>query len=61
MKKRLIGIYFSATDTTRKYVKSFADALSKNIDIEINLADNLSAPLPDITPEDLVIIAAPVY
>lgn len=31
------------------------------MDIEINLADNLSEHLPDITPEDLVIVAAPVY
>ncbi|MDE5882512.1 MAG: 4Fe-4S binding protein [Muribaculaceae bacterium] len=61
MEKRIIGIYFSATDTTRKYVKSFAEAWSKDIDIEINLADNLSAQLPDITSEDLVIVAAPVY
>lgn len=61
MEKRLIGIYFSATDTTRKYVNSFAEALSKNIDIEINLADDLSAQFPDITAEDLVIVAAPVY
>ena len=61
MEKRLIGIYFSATDTTRKYVKAFSEALHKDFDLEINLADNLSAQLPDITPEDLVIVAFPVY
>ena len=61
MGKRLIGIYFSATDTTRKYVRAFSDASNKEIDIEINLADNFSAQLPDIAPEDLVIVAAPVY
>lgn len=61
MGKRLIGIYFSATDTTRKYVKAFSEALCKRIDIEINLADNLSAQLPEIIPEDLVIVASPVY
>lgn len=61
MYKRLICIYFSATDTTLKYVHSFVKALGHSIDIDINLADNLSADLPNINSDDLVVIAAPVY
>ena len=61
MAERLICIYFSATNTTKRYIESFAVALKRPIDIDINLADNLSAQLPDITPEDLVIVASPVY
>lgn len=61
MIKRLICIYFSATDTTRRYVEGFAKALNKPVDIEINLADDLTAVSPAIEREDLVVVAAPVY
>lgn len=61
MYNRLICVYFSATDTTLKYVSAFAEALRHPIDIDINLADNLSTDLPIINPYDMVVIAAPVY
>lgn len=61
MYQRLICIYFSATDTTLRYVDSFAKALGHPIDISINLADNLSNDMPAINPDDLLVAAAPVY
>lgn len=61
MIKRLICIYFSATDTTRKYVEAFSEALRKPIDININLADDLSIKMPEIGQQDLVVVASPVY
>lgn len=61
MGKRLICIYFSATDTTRKYVKAFSEALCQPIDININLADDLSIEMPEIGQQDMVVVAAPVY
>lgn len=61
MEKRLVCIYFSATDTTRKYVKAFSEALCRPIDININLADDLSRELPEIGQQDLVVVASPVY
>lgn len=61
MIKRLVCIYFSATDTTRKYVESFAAALNRPVDIEINLADDLAIAFPEIDKKDLVVVAAPVY
>lgn len=61
MEKRLICIYFSATDTTRKYVKAFSEALCRPIDININLADDLSIEMPEISQNDIVVVASPVY
>lgn len=61
MFKRLICIYFSATDTTLRYIKSFAKALGHPIDININLADDLYADFPDIDTDDLLVVASPVY
>lgn len=61
MTKKLICIYFSATDTTGRYVRLLSQDLELPVETSINLADNLSAPLPDIDPDTLLILAAPVY
>lgn len=61
MFKRLICIYFSATYTTLRYIKSFAQALGHLIDINLNLADDLSVDFPDIDADDLLVVASPVY
>lgn len=61
MKKRLFCIYFSATDTTRRYVEALSDALGYPVVGAVNLADNIAAVLPQFTPDDVLILAAPVY
>ncbi|MDE6278980.1 MAG: 4Fe-4S binding protein [Paramuribaculum sp.] len=59
--KRIIAIYFSATDTTKKYVDSVVSVFCHAADIYINLADDMNISLPEITHKDIVILAAPVY
>lgn len=61
MTKKLICIYFSATNTTRKYINAFSEALCRPIDININLADDLSIEMPEISQQDIVVVASPVY
>lgn len=61
MIKRLICIYFSATNTTLRYKDAFAKALGHPIDIDINIADDFSIDFPHINPDDLLVVAAPVY
>ena len=61
LNKRTIAIFFSATDTTKKYVDAVVSVLGNPADIYINIADDMGMPLPEITPDDLVIVASPVY
>lgn len=61
MATELKCIYFSATDTTRRYVEILTEAIGLPVKSVINLADNQSESLPEITADDLVIVAAPVY
>lgn len=59
--KRVIAIYFSATDTAKKYVDAVVSVFSNVPDVYINLADDMKMPFPKLTSEDIVIIASPVY
>lgn len=59
--KGLTYIYFSATATTAKCVKAVGKAMDLPINREINIADNHDTELPFFEPEDVVIVAAPVY
>lgn len=59
--KRLTYIYFSATTTTAQCAKAVGQAMSLPIEREINIADNHSTELPFFEPEDVVVIASPVY
>ncbi len=54
-------IYFSATDTTRRCVASFCRGYGAEPAASINLADDFNAPFPALTPDDAVVVAAPVY
>lgn len=54
-------IYFSATDTTHRCVVSFCRGYGAEPATEINLADDFNVPFPVLTPEDVVVVAAPVY
>ncbi len=58
---KLHAIYFSATDTTRKCVASFCQGFGSEPDISVNLADGFDATFPEISNEDVVVIATPVY
>ncbi len=58
---KLFAIYFSATGTTGKCVESFCHGFGAQPDTSINLADNLDIKFPDISDEDVVIVASPVY
>lgn len=58
---KLYAIYFSATDTTRKCVASVCRGLGSKPDRSINLADDFDVAFPDLSGEDVVVIAAPVY
>lgn len=61
MINRLVCIYFSATDTTRQYVKALSESFEAPVTESINLADNIDAPIREFAPGDLLILAAPVY
>lgn len=54
-------IYFSATDTTRRYVRAMVKAMGIKKRYAVNLADNAHTPIPGFSEEDVVIVAAPVY
>lgn len=57
----LYTIYFSATDTTRHCVTSVCQGLGGKPDVSVNLADGFNVRFPEITAEDVVVVAAPVY
>lgn len=59
--EKLYAIYFSATDTTHRCVASFCQGFGATPHISINLADNLAVTFPEISEEDVVVIASPVY
>ncbi len=59
--KKLICIYFSATDTTRMYVDLLSKALGYHAAESVNLADNLAVKLPALSSDDVLVLAAPVY
>ncbi len=59
--KRIAAIFFSATDTTKKYVDAVVSALTDKPDIYINLADNMNILLPEFSDGDILILASPVY
>ncbi|MDE6643727.1 MAG: 4Fe-4S binding protein [Muribaculaceae bacterium] len=61
MNNKIIALFFSATDTTAKYVNTVVSAFKNQVDCCINLADDLNMPLPEISADDIVIFAAPVY
>lgn len=58
---KLSAIYFSATDTTHKCVASFCHGFGSKPDAVINLADNFDVAFPEISNEDVVVVASPVY
>ncbi len=58
---RFHTIYFSATDTTRCCVTSFCRGYGAKPDTSINLADDFKVNFPAFTPEDVVVVASPVY
>lgn len=58
---KLYAIYFSATGTTQKCVDSVCQGLGIKPESAINLADNLDAEFPQMTADDVVVIALPVY
>lgn len=59
--KQIKCICFSATDTTRRYVEVLSREMGLPINLFINLADDLYAPLPLFSENDLLIIGSPVY
>ncbi|MCM1066429.1 MAG: 4Fe-4S binding protein [Muribaculaceae bacterium] len=59
--KRLIAIYFSATDTTRRCVASFCRGFGGRPDFAVNLADDVAADIPEMGPDDVAVVALPVY
>ncbi len=58
---KLYAIYFSAIDTTRRCVASFCQGFGSTPDASINLADNFEVTYPDISGDDVVVVASPVY
>lgn len=58
---KLYEIFFSATDTTRKCVATICKGLAIPTATRINLADNLNVQFPELTENDIVVVAAPVY
>lgn len=58
---KLYAIYFSATGTTQRCVDSVCIGLGIKPESAINFADNLDAELPQMTADDVVVIASPVY
>lgn len=61
MNKRLNLLYFSATDTTAKVVKSVASAFDMSVNkYDVTLPENRLNPL-DFESEDILIVGVPVY
>lgn len=58
---RIISIFFSATDTTRRCVSEIAGAISPSKSEDYNLADNLHPDFPTFSSSDVVIFGSPVY
>lgn len=58
---RVYAIYFSATGTTERCVKGVCRGLGDVPAVAVNLADGLEAGLPELTSDDVVVFAAPVY
>ncbi len=58
---KLYTIYFSATGTTRICVDSLCQGFGAEIDASVNLADDFNVSFPELTAEDIVVVAAPVY
>jgi len=54
-------IYFSATETTEHCVNKICQGRGTESDVEINLADDLDVVYPELTSEDVAIVASPVY
>ncbi|MDE6682465.1 MAG: 4Fe-4S binding protein [Muribaculaceae bacterium] len=59
--KGLTYIYFSATTTTAQCAKAVGKAMGLPVNREINIADNHATELPFFEPDDVAIIASPVY
>ena len=57
----LYAIYFSATGTSCRCATSFCQGFGEIPNASINLADDFNVNFPDITAEDTVVVAAPVY
>lgn len=62
--KRIVQFYYSPTGTTQTIIGNIADGISS--DPKFAISNNLTYPeyadsLVEVTPEDLVVIAAPVY
>jgi len=58
---RFCTVCFSASGTTRRCVTFFCRGYGVEPDVAINLADDLDANFPILAPEDVVVVAAPVY
>lgn len=55
-------VYFSATGTTEACVNAICEGIGwENAAAPINLADDVSAPMPSFTADDVVVVASPVY
>lgn len=58
---KLYAIYFSATDTTRRSVASLCQGLGAEPEVSINLADGFDVAYPELSADDTVVVASPVY
>ena len=61
MDKRIIAIFFSATDTTARYINAALSVFKNQADCYFNLADDPNMPLSEISTDDIVVFASPVY
>lgn len=57
----IYAVYFSATDTTRRYADALAAELNMPVAKSVNIADGEISDIPKLDKSDLLILAAPVY
>lgn len=58
---KLFTVFFSATDTTRRSVHFICQGLGAQADTSINIADLKEISFPDLSADDVVVVASPVY
>lgn len=59
--KKVTAIYFSATDTTCRCVEKICQGIGAQETQSINLADNIDVKFSELTKDDVVVVASPVY
>lgn len=59
--KNLSLIYFSATKTTERTVRAIAEGMELPVLYSHNLADDLKIEFPAFGPNDVLLVASPVY